>query len=95
MSNSVTGADFVSAVATETGKTKREVRDFIDVISGVVGNGISEGKTVTLPGIVRIGTRTRAERTVRNPANGETSVKPAHKVLKVTGLKPLRDSIPK
>lgn len=89
----MTKAQLVAALAEATGSDKKSAAASLDALAEIVTREVSGGGAVTLPGIGKIYCRARPERTVRNPATGETMQKPADKVVKVTITKALKDSV--
>lgn len=89
----MTKAQLVAALAEATESDKTSVNRMLDALAGVVTNEMSEGGSVTLPGLGKFACRERPARTVRNPATGEQIQKPADRVAKVTIAKALKDVI--
>ena len=96
----MTKAQLLSAIAEETGLTKRQVTDVMDSLSGLIGRHVKKRGgpgTFTLPGLLKIKTvrkpATKARRGI-NPFTGEETTfaaKPARTVVKVQPLKNLKD----
>jgi DNA-binding protein HU-beta len=61
----------------------------------IIGNHMSEGKTVTINGFGNFTSAHRAERTGRNPATGATMTIPAKNVPVFKAGKKLKDKINK
>ena len=93
MSKPMTKTQLVATLAEEMGTDKKSAAAALDAISAVVTREVSAGGAVTLPGIGKVQCRARPERQVRNPATGETMMKPADKVVKVSIAKALKDSV--
>jgi len=89
----MTKTQLVAALAEEMGSDKKTASSALDAIASVVTREVAAGGAVTLPGIGKVQCRTRPERQVRNPATGETMTKPADKVVKVSIVKALKDSV--
>ena len=68
-------------------------RATIPALIDIITKEVSAGGAVTLPGVGKIYCRERPQRTVRNPATGESITKPADKVVKMTIAKALKDSV--
>jgi len=93
MSKPMTKTQLVAALAEEMGSDKKTASAAIDAIAAVVTKEVAAGGAVTLPGIGKVSCKARPERQVRNPATGETMMKPADKQVKVTVAKALKDSV--
>ncbi|MGB3317094.1 MAG: HU family DNA-binding protein [Albidovulum sp.] len=93
MSKPMTKTQLVATLAEEMGTDKKAASAALDAISAVVTREVAAGGAVTLPGIGKVQCRARPERQVRNPATGETMMKPADKVVKVSIAKALKDSV--
>ncbi|MCC0063361.1 MAG: HU family DNA-binding protein [Defluviimonas sp.] len=93
MSKPMTKTQLVAALADAMGSDKKTASSALDAITSVVTREVAGGGAVTLPGIGKVQCRARPERTVRNPATGETMSKPADKVVKVSIAKALKDSV--
>ncbi|MFZ1725365.1 MAG: HU family DNA-binding protein [Albidovulum sp.] len=93
MSKPMTKTQLVAALADEMGSDKKTASGALDAIASVVTREVAAGGAVTLPGIGKVVCRARPERQVRNPATGETMMKAADKVVKVSIAKALKDSV--
>ncbi|MEZ5771008.1 DNA-binding protein HU-beta [Defluviimonas denitrificans] len=93
MSKPMTKTQLVAALAEEMGADKKTASSALDAIASVVTREVAAGGAVTIPGIGKVQCRARPERQVRNPATGETMTKPADKVVKVSIVKALKDSV--
>ena len=93
MSKPMTKTQLVAALADEMGSDKKTASGALDAIASVVTREVAAGGAVTLPGIGKVVCRARPERQVRNPATGETMMKAADKVVKVSIVKALKDSV--
>ncbi|MCB2092890.1 MAG: HU family DNA-binding protein [Rhodobacteraceae bacterium] len=93
MSKPMTKTQLVAALAEEMGSDKKTASGALDAIASVVTREVSSGGAVTLPGIGKVVCRARPERQVRNPATGETMMKAADKVVKVSIAKALKESV--
>ncbi len=89
----MTKTQLVAALAEQMGSDKKTASAALDGITEIVTKEVSNGGAVTLPGIGKVLCRARPERQVRNPATGETMMKAADKVVKVTIAKALKDSV--
>ena len=93
MTNQMTKAQLVAALAEQTGGDKKTASAMIEALSGIITRTVADGGAVTLPGVGKIYCRERPERMARNPSTGEQIKKGADKVIKVTIAKALKDSI--
>ncbi|MCB2129333.1 MAG: HU family DNA-binding protein [Rhodobacteraceae bacterium] len=93
MSKPMTKSQLVTTLAEEMGTDKKTASSALDAIAAVVTREVAAGGAVTLPGIGKVQCRARPERQVRNPATGETMTKAADKVVKVSIVKALKDSV--
>jgi len=93
MANQMTKAQLVAALAEETSADKKAASALLDALTGIITKTVSEGGSVTLPGVGKIYCRERPERMVRNPSTGDQIKKDADKVVKITVAKALKDSI--
>lgn len=89
----MTKAQLVAALADATGSDKKSAAASLDALAEIITTEVANGGAVTLPGVGKVYCRARPERTVRNPATGETMQKPADRVVKVTITKALKDSV--
>ena len=93
MATQMTKAQLVSALADKIEADKKNAGAMLDALTEIITSTVSEGGSVTLPGVGKIYCRERPERMVRNPSTGEQISKPADKVVKITVAKALKDSI--
>ena len=97
----MTKAQLLSAIAEETGLTRRQVADVMDSLGGQIQRHIKKraAGTFTLPSLLKIKTVRKPARKARkgiNPFTGEETTfaaKPAHTVVKIQPLKGLRDMV--
>ena len=93
MATQMTKTQLTTALAEATGGDKKAAAAMLDALSGIITKTVSEGGSVTLPGVGKIVCRERPERMARNPATGAQISKPADRAIKVTVAKALKDSI--
>ncbi|NBT33131.1 MAG: HU family DNA-binding protein [Rhodobacteraceae bacterium] len=93
MAKPMTKAQLVAALSEAAGTDKKTAGASIDALIDIITKEVSAGGAVTLPGVGKIYCRERPQRTVRNPATGESITKPADKVVKMTIAKALKDSV--
>ena len=92
----MTKNELISAIAENTGLTKKDVGAVIDTLTGVVTDAVVAGDKVTLPGLGTFETVEIAEKTgvIRmGSRTGETYVTPAHKAPKFKTAKTLKDAV--
>ena len=97
----MTKAQLLSAVAEETGLTRKQVADVMESLGGQIQRHIKKRGpgTFTLPSLLKIRTVRKPARRARkgiNPFTGEETTfaaKPAHTVVKIQPLKGLKDMV--
>lgn len=82
--------DTVKAIAEITGGTQKEAKAHLDAFKEVVVGALGRGEAVELKGFVSFETKAVAERTAKNPQNGEDVVVPAHTKASASLAKSLR-----
>ncbi|MDE0113382.1 MAG: HU family DNA-binding protein [Albidovulum sp.] len=85
-------SELVAKVAEASGLTKIDSAKALDGLCAVIRDEVVGGNAVMLPGIGKIQCRDRGERTIRNPATGDSMVKPADRAVKVTISKAFKDA---
>ena len=80
-------AEMAEPLAAGTGLSKGAARDAVDGVFAIIGEALSNGEEVRLPGFGTFGTRSRPARTGRNQRTGEAvsifpSTSPAFKAGK-------------
>ena len=97
----MTKAQLLSAMAEDTGLTRRQITEVLDSLGAQIQRHIKKRGpgTFTLPGLLKVKTvrkPARKEREGVNPFTGEKTTfaaKPAHTVVKIQPLKGLKDMI--
>ena len=97
----MTKAQLLSAIAEDTGLTRKQVLEVMDSLSGQIQRHIKRRGpgTFTLPGLLKVKTMRKPARKARkgiNPFTGEETTfaaKPAHTVVKIQPLKGPRDMV--
>lgn len=97
----MTKAQLLSAIAEDTGLTRKQVTEVMDSLSGQIQRHIKKRGpgTFTLPGLLKVRTVRKPARRARkgvNPFTGEETTfaaKPAHTVVKIQPLKGLKDMV--
>jgi DNA-binding protein HU-beta len=85
--------DLVNAVATQTGKTTKEVDSVLKGFQDVVTAVVAQGEPVQMSGFCKFVKVNRAARMGRNPATGEAIKIKASKKARITPLKAFKDSV--
>jgi DNA-binding protein HU-beta len=86
-------ADFVTALAEQTGQTKKESEGTLQAVLDILQAQVSEGKKVTLPGFGSFVLKSRAARKGRNPQTGEEMQIAASKSPGFTPSKAWKDMV--
>ena len=97
----MTKAQLLSAIAEETGLTRKQIADVMDSLGGQIQRHVKKRGpgAFTLPGLLKIKPvrkPARKARKGRNPFTGEETTfaaKPAHTVVKIQPLKGLKDMV--
>ena len=87
----MTKAQTVTALAEQTGLSKAQVADFLEVLSKMAYAEAKNG--FTIPGIGKLVLVHRNARMGRNPATGETIQIPAKTVVKFRVAKVCKESV--
>ncbi|MDX1513208.1 MAG: HU family DNA-binding protein [Gammaproteobacteria bacterium] len=94
-----TKSQLLSAIAEDTGLSKKEVTAVLESLSGIIEQHVKKRGpgTFTLPGLLKVKTQRKPATKARkgiNPFTGEETVfkaKPARTVVKIQPLKALKD----
>ena len=89
----MTRTELIDALAHRTGHEKKEVKRFLEILTGVVEDVIREGGEVPFKGLGKFKVQHRKARTGRNPITGEEIPIPAKTVVKFTLARSLKDLI--
>ena len=97
----MTKAQLLSAIAEDTGLTRKQITEVMDSLSGQILRHIKRRGpgTFTLPGLLKVKTMRKPARKARkgiNPFTGEETTfaaKPAHTIVKIQPLKGLKDMV--
>lgn len=73
--------------------TKKSAGEIVDLIFGKIAAAMVEGQEVSLPGLGKFKTVTRAARTCLNIQTGEKIESQAHSVVKFVPCKALKDAV--
>lgn len=74
---SIPRSELVAAVAQKAGVTKNTADDVLTAFADFLVDSVAKGDKVSIPGVVAVERVSRAARTGRNPATGETIDIPA------------------
>lgn len=80
----ISRSDLVAALADKAGTSKTDADKVLSAFSDVLLESVSKGEKVAIPGILSVERVSRAARTGRNPATGETINIPAGYGVKVS-----------
>ncbi len=93
MSNSVTKADLVSAIANQAGLKRTDAEAALVATIQAVQGALAGGNKVTLVGFGTFSVAERKAKTGRNPQTKKPIQIAARKVVKFTAGKALKDSV--
>jgi DNA-binding protein HU-beta len=85
--------DLLAAVAAQAGTTKADTDRVLKALGAATQAELNQGGEVTLPGIAKIGVKTRPARKGRNPGTGAEIDIAASNAAKFTPLKALKDAL--
>lgn len=80
-------------LAEKTGKSRKEVSEFVDLIVATAYAEAKKNGEFTIPGLGKLQKKDRAARMGRNPATGEQISIPAKTVVKFRISKAAKDAI--
>lgn len=86
-------ADLITAIANDTGVTKRNIELVIKSLTSNIISAVKDGEKVLIPDLGSFKSVERAERKVRNPRTGESMTAPACKVAKFTVAKTFKEAV--
>lgn len=90
----MTRTELIDALANRAGMEKRDVKQFLDHLTGVIEDEIRNGGEVPLKGLGKFKVQHRKARVGRNPLTGAEIQIPAKTVAKFTLAKSLKDIAP-
>jgi DNA-binding protein HU-beta len=93
MAKGMTKSEVLNAVAEKTGKSRKEVAEFIDAVVGVAYEETKKSGEFTIPGLGKLLKKHRDARMGRNPATGESIKIAAKTVVKFRVAKAAKDAI--
>jgi DNA-binding protein HU-beta len=85
--------DLVKAVATHTGKDRKEVDEVLKGFTDVVTAVVAQGEPVSISGFAKFTKVDRPARMGRNPQTGEPVKIKASKKARITPLKGFKDAV--
>ncbi|WP_118182583.1 HU family DNA-binding protein [Paraburkholderia phosphatilytica] len=85
--------ELIDAVASSTGASKAATGETIDALIDTITKAVAKGDGVQLVGFGSFSQGSRAARTGRNPATGETINIAAAKTVKFTAGKAFKDAV--
>ncbi|HVM27870.1 MAG TPA: HU family DNA-binding protein [Mycobacteriales bacterium] len=86
-------AELVQALAQQSGQPKEAVEQVLGALGDVVGEALTSGEKVSLPGLLTAERVERAERQGRNPQTGESMTIPAGHAVKLTAVSSLKAQV--
>ena len=89
----LTKSALLNLLAEKTGRTRKEVAEFLDTLAEVAYSQVKSAGEFALPGFGKLVKRHRNARQGRNPATGETIQIPAKTVVKFRVAKAAKESI--
>jgi len=89
----MTKSETLQYLAEKSGKTKKEVAEFLDMVVELAYSETKKSGEFTLPGLGKLQKKKREARAGRNPATGETIQIPAKTVVKFRLAKAAKDAI--
>ena len=87
----MTRTEVIESLSQRTGMDKKDVKAFLDSLTGLIEDEIRKGGEVPLKGLGKFKVQNRKARTGRNPITGEPIPIPAKTVVKFTLAKSLKD----
>lgn len=89
----MTKTELIQTLADATGSEKKQAKEFLEALTGVIEREIGQGGEVPLKGLGKFKVQRRKARTGRNPATGAPIEIPAKTVVKFTVAKSLKDLV--
>lgn len=93
MAESLNKGDLVAAIAAEAKLTQKDAAAALDALFAVVSSAVAKGTKVSVPGYISFEQSSRAARTGRNPATGETIQIAASKGVKISAGSKLKAAV--
>jgi DNA-binding protein HU-beta len=89
----ITTKHLVDTLAAQHELTKRQGKEMLDDLVGLITKHLKKGERVKIAGLGILQVRKRAARMGRNPATGEAIKIPAKTVVKARIAKQLKDTV--
>jgi DNA-binding protein HU-beta len=89
----MTRTELIEAMAERASMDRKDVKQFLEELTGLVEREIRQGGEVPLKGLGKFKVQRRQARTGRNPLTGQEIQIPAKTVVKFTVAKSLKDLI--
>jgi len=89
----MTKTELIQALADAAGSEKKQAKEFLEALTGVIEREIEQGGEVPLKGLGKFKVQRRKARMGRNPATGAPIEIPAKTVVKFTVAKSLKDLV--
>jgi DNA-binding protein HU-beta len=93
MAKGMTKSEVLNALAEKTGKSRKEVAEFLDAVANLAYAEAKASGEFTIPGIGKLLKKHRDARMGRNPATGESIKIAAKTVVKFRVAKAAKDAI--
>ena len=89
----MTKSQLLEALSEKSGLSKKDVKNFLDVMVEVAYKEVKTNGEFTVPGVGKLVKKHRAARMGRNPSTGATISIPAKTVVKFRVAKAAKDAI--
>lgn len=93
MAKPMNKSQLLQMLADKTGKTRKEVSSFLELIVDTAYGEAKKNGEFTIPGLGKLQKKERAARMGRNPSTGEQIQIPAKTVVKFRVAKAAKDAI--
>jgi len=93
MAKGMTKSEVLNALAEKTGKSRKEVGEFLDHLANLAYSEAKSAGEFTIPGLGKLLKKHRDARMGRNPATGESIKIAAKTVVKFRVAKAAKDAI--
>ncbi len=93
MAKPMNKSQLLQHLAEKSGKSKKEVSEFLDLVVETAYNESKKNGEFTIPGLGKLQKKNRAARMGRNPATGQQISIPAKTVVKFRVSKAAKDAI--
>ena len=93
MSNALTKAHIINAVADANGFERRKSQETVELLLELIKRSLESGDDVLISGFGKFMVKQKAQRRGRNPATGEDMILKPRKVVTFRWSKQLRDQI--